>query len=387
MGNTRRQDTSVDPDWPGGYFGFPPLSPDGKWLAVARSATTEYINISDQAAGPRSEHQADARGKVQCQPHVDTGRQIGDVFLGCRRQAPFNLWTKRADGSAPAVLQFREKRNVFGPRWSPDGKWLIFQTDPAQSGAGDILGIRPGTDSAPVPLVATGFTSSLRPFHPTGAGWRTCRTRPVSTRSMWSLSQTPVRRKWAISTAGGTEPLWSHRGSRIVLPRRIRESRGGRGEGRSRHSRPAAPQCSFRPRVFHSYTFAPAIRRGVRRPALPDDSVRGERARPTSSSSLKTGSRSSRRSRRSDLGSRAQRRDGVGYGVLACATCSQKCAKCFSTARHTEQDVGDLLGTIRSRRSLRGGVAEEASGIHCRVGPALWRMPTSWCRASLQAHA
>src|SRR5438876_8246482 len=35
----------VDPDWPGMYFGFPALSPDGKWLAVARVVDEESFSI------------------------------------------------------------------------------------------------------------------------------------------------------------------------------------------------------------------------------------------------------------------------------------------------------------------------------------------------------
>jgi len=36
---------AVDPDWTGDYLGFPALSPDGKWLAVARVANAEPLNI------------------------------------------------------------------------------------------------------------------------------------------------------------------------------------------------------------------------------------------------------------------------------------------------------------------------------------------------------
>src|SRR5881409_2231128 len=35
----------VDPDWPAMYFGFPALSPDGKWLAVARVVDEESFRI------------------------------------------------------------------------------------------------------------------------------------------------------------------------------------------------------------------------------------------------------------------------------------------------------------------------------------------------------
>ncbi|HEV1993067.1 MAG TPA: hypothetical protein VGR03_01940, partial [Candidatus Acidoferrum sp.] len=127
----------------------------------------------------------------------------------------FHLWTKRADGSAPAVLQFREKRNVYGPRWSPDAKWLIFQTDPAQSGAGDILGIRPGIDSAPVALVATRFTEVSPALSPDGR-WLAYASNETGEYKIYVVPfPNTGAAKWAISTGGGTEPLWSHRGNEL----------------------------------------------------------------------------------------------------------------------------------------------------------------------------
>src|SRR5437899_1248528 len=36
---------AVDPEWPSDYWGSPALSPDGKWLAVARVANAEPMNI------------------------------------------------------------------------------------------------------------------------------------------------------------------------------------------------------------------------------------------------------------------------------------------------------------------------------------------------------
>jgi Tol biopolymer transport system component len=127
----------------------------------------------------------------------------------------FHLWTKRADGSAPAVLQFREKRNVYGPRWSPDAKWLIFETYSAQSGAGDILGIRPGIDSAPVPLVVSKFNSTSPILSPDGR-WLAYVSNETGEYEIYVVPfPNTGAAKWAISTGGGTEPLWSHRGNEL----------------------------------------------------------------------------------------------------------------------------------------------------------------------------
>jgi serine/threonine-protein kinase len=205
---------TVDPDWLGDYFGFPALSPDGEWLAVSRSATTEGINIWIKRLDKGASIKLTRAGRFNVGPTwTPDGRSVtfsSDVTAG-----GFRLWTTRADGSALAVLQVREKRDVYGPRWSPDGKWLIFQTDPAQSGAGDILGIQPQLDSAPVPLVATGSTEVSPALSPDGR-WLAYASNETGQFEIYVVPfPNTGAAKWAISTGGGTEPLWSHRGSEL----------------------------------------------------------------------------------------------------------------------------------------------------------------------------
>jgi Tol biopolymer transport system component len=205
---------AVDPDWPSGYVGTPALSPDGKSLAVARSATTEYLNIWIKRldGGPSVKLTLDGKRNVDPEWTPD-GRSL--TFSSDRAAGAFYLWTKRADGSAQPVLQFRGRRNVYRPRWSRDGKWLVFQTDPTQSGAGDILGIRPGIDSAPVALVATGFTEVSPALSPDGR-WLAYTSNETGDYEVYVVPfPNTGAAKWAISTSGGIEPLWSHRGSEL----------------------------------------------------------------------------------------------------------------------------------------------------------------------------
>jgi len=204
----------VDPDWSSAALGFPVLSPDGKWLAVSRSATTEYINIWIKRLDRGPSVKLTLEGNENyCPAWTPDGRSL--TFSSGRAAGPFYLWTKRADGSAPAMLQFREKRNVCGPRWSPDGKWLVFQTDPAQSGAGDILGMRAGIDSAPVPLVVTKFTEIAPALSPDGR-WLAYASNETGQFEIYVVPfPNTSAAKWTVSTSGGMEPLWSHRGSEL----------------------------------------------------------------------------------------------------------------------------------------------------------------------------
>src|SRR5437867_2523637 len=80
---------AVDPEWPSDYLGFPALSPDGKWLAVARVANAE----------------------------------------------PLNIWIKRLD-RGPSIKFTRERDNNFGPAWTPDGSSATFSSAPATGAAG-----------------------------------------------------------------------------------------------------------------------------------------------------------------------------------------------------------------------------------------------------------
>ena len=85
--------------------------------------------------------------------------------------APYDLWTKRADGSGAAELVLDQEAPIWEGFFSPDGTWLAFREGANQ--AADIYAIRLGLDSVAVPLEVTEFQDrSLSLSLPTVAGWR-----------------------------------------------------------------------------------------------------------------------------------------------------------------------------------------------------------------------
>jgi len=204
----------LDPDWSGASLGMPAISSDGKRVALARSAATEPLNIwiKQLDKGPAVKLTLDGRRNAYPQWTPD-GRSL--TFSSDRVDGIFRLWIKRADGSAQALVPIRENRNVFGPSWSPDGRWLVFQTATSESGAGDIMGVQPGLDSTPVPLVASRFSESSPALSPDGH-WLAYTSNETGDFEIYVVPFPNTRAaKWAISTNGGTEPLWSHRGSEL----------------------------------------------------------------------------------------------------------------------------------------------------------------------------
>ena len=213
---------TVDPDWSGDFIGYPALSPDGKRVAVTRSANTEKIRIWIKwlDRGPSIPLAGD--GKENFGPAWSPdGRNV--TFSSRQVNGSVYLWTQRADGGAPGAVQFRRKGDVFNARWSPDGKWLIFQTavgapgaaDILSPGAGDILAMRPGTDTAPTPLVATAFTEMSPVLSPDGRWLAYCSNESLKDEIYVVPFPNTRAGKWKISTGGGTEPLWSHRGTEL----------------------------------------------------------------------------------------------------------------------------------------------------------------------------
>ena len=205
---------AVDPGWESGWFESPALSPDGKRVAVEMShnmGEPPEIWIKQLDRGPSIKLTTEENGNSDPAWTPD-GRS---VTFSSRAGAPFDLWTRRADGSAQAVPQrFREKRNVFGARWSPDGKWLVFQAF-TTADAGDILGVRPGIDTVPVPLVATRFTQATPALSPDGR-WLAYASNETKQDEIYVVPFPNVNEaKWAVSTRGGTEPQWSHSGREL----------------------------------------------------------------------------------------------------------------------------------------------------------------------------
>lgn len=206
----------VDSTWQGS-FRSPAISPDGTRLAIEYGADL-WIKQLDRGPAIRLA----SEGSENTFPAWTPDGQ--SVTFTSNSSDSYDLWTKRADGSAPEALQLHWKQGVFGPIWAPDGKWLLFRRDESSraGSAGsppglyvDIMGIRPGVDSAPVPLVATRFSEEAPAISPDGR-WMSFASDESGRYEIYVVPfPNTATAKWVVSTQGGTEPLWSHSGREL----------------------------------------------------------------------------------------------------------------------------------------------------------------------------
>jgi Tol biopolymer transport system component len=127
------------------------------------------------------------------------------------------LYSRPADGTGSDSLILRAEQGIFEGAWSPDGRWLLFRTGGTvgQMGGRDIVGIRPGVDSAPVPVVVTPYDEEAIAISPDGR-WLAYESNETGKTEVY-LRPFPNTNsgKWQISNGGGVAPLWARTGREL----------------------------------------------------------------------------------------------------------------------------------------------------------------------------
>jgi len=207
--------TVIDPAMSGDYEAIS-LSPDGTRLAMGIvDATGEQIWVKNVSAPGGTISKLTFEG-INTAPrwHPD-GKQIlyASQFVAAR-----NLHAVRADGASPApvrLLTMPGSGRVYAARWSPDGRWIVFEHFGASNGR-DISGIHVG-DTTFVPLVTSRFSDRNPSVSPDGR-WLLYES---STTGVVEAYVRPFPNTAAglyqVSSGGGFTPKWSRDGREIFF--------------------------------------------------------------------------------------------------------------------------------------------------------------------------
>jgi serine/threonine-protein kinase len=202
----------VDPDWTfraGAQAGVS-LSPDGSRLAMSISGDGIHLWIKQLDRGPLTRLTFEGGSNRRAVWTPDGSRLR---FISNRGDGGFDVWEKRADGSAEARLLLDLSPEIFEIIQSPDGEIVAVRTG-GNTGDRDIQLVT-GGDSATTTLLSGSFDETGPTLSPDGR-WMAYVSdesgRPeIYVRPFPAAGASRVQ----VSKNGGREPLWAHSGREL----------------------------------------------------------------------------------------------------------------------------------------------------------------------------
>jgi len=204
------------------------ISPDGKRVAFER--------VDPQTGGRNIWLYEFARGvttRFTFDPAWDSdpvwSPDGSHIAFDALRGGPFNLYAKASDLSGEDELLFQSDNYKFPTSWSPDGRFLLYESGATVSTSHVwALPLKGGqADRKPVALVTDNYAESSGRFSPDGhwvayqsneSGRNEIYVMPFGISSAAGASSavgTPLTAKWLVSKGGGISPLWRGDGKEL----------------------------------------------------------------------------------------------------------------------------------------------------------------------------
>ena len=194
----------------------PRFSPDGRRVAVTVSSPTAS-DVWSYDIRRRTMARITTTGASLRPEWTPDGKSV--VFLS-RRDGRTGIWRQAADGSGSAELLFVPKQEPFEALLSMDQQWIVYRTAPGLENSRDILAVPfagPASGERVVKELATGpGTESLPRFSPDGK-WLAYQTNESGRFEIVVRPFPDDAARIPVTANGGTEPVWGHDGKSLYF--------------------------------------------------------------------------------------------------------------------------------------------------------------------------
>jgi Tol biopolymer transport system component len=240
-------------------YGNVELSPDGQRVAVAvldQTRGTHDIWMYDIATGRPTTFTSNPADENWLIWSPDGKR----VVFNSQRGGGLDLYQSRSTAGSPEEVLLVDRDAKWPVSWSPDGRFILYVISGRATG-NDILVLPLSGDRQPYPFLQTAAAENWAAFSPDGR-W-VAYSSDESGQSEVYVAPFPAgsRRKWQISSGGGSQARWRRDGRELfyLTPGRMLMSVTVSGSGSDFTA--ASPQALFEMRYayaqYHAFAVTP----------------------------------------------------------------------------------------------------------------------------------
>ena len=201
-----------------GDFASLSLSPDGKGAAVSRIDSGIALWLLDFSRGTSERFTFGSASAAVGIWSPDSSRIIFSYY----GNGVSDLYQKPASGARDEGLLLKSNENKIPTSWSRDGRFLLYTVEDPKTARGALWVLPLGGDKKPFPFLHTGFDSDYGRFSPDGR-WVAYQSDESGRNEIYVRTFTPDSPsaaatrggKWLISTEGGSEPRWGDDGKEL----------------------------------------------------------------------------------------------------------------------------------------------------------------------------
>ena len=189
------------------------LSSDGKRASVSvEDQKGRDIWVYDIARGLRTRFTFDAADELTSLWSPDGSR----IVFNSRRKQHLDLYQKASSGDGSEEVLLEDNADKYPMSWSADGKFIMYVSNGGfTSSTGDDIFVLPlSGDRKPFPFLNTKFNEGAPQFSPDGR-WVAYQSDESGKNDVYVAPFRGPGGKWQISTGGGSNPRWRQDGTEI----------------------------------------------------------------------------------------------------------------------------------------------------------------------------